>query len=61
MNFLKHVFKTVSFIISMPYTSFQRSQTLEGGVKELIIQIQKIFEYHILYISLVYLDSSSAV
>jgi hypothetical protein len=37
MNFFKDIFETVFFIRSMPYTSCQRSQALEGGVKELII------------------------
>ena len=43
MNFRKHLFKTVSFIRTMPYTSFQRSQTLKRRVIELIIQIQRNF------------------
>jgi hypothetical protein len=59
MSFPKHLFETVSFIRSMPYTSFQRSQALEGGVKELIIEIQRnFFEYRILYSSLVCLGLS---
>jgi hypothetical protein len=43
MNFLKHFFETLSFIRSMPNTSFQRSRTLEGWVKDLIIHIEGKF------------------
>jgi len=43
MNFLKHIFETVSFIRSMPNSWFQRSQALEGGIKELIIENQRNF------------------
>jgi len=43
MNFFKHLFEIVSFTRSLPNTVIQRSRTLEGGVKEPIIQIPRNF------------------